>query len=119
MIAGDNKENLVIARRLEMIISMAKNITVTVKRAGNVVNTALDLRLDNISPIVIAGSGGAIPYTSYMAYTLGAVYDAGGNLLVQQGDLWTDIASGEQYRASGNPEVFDEDHIEVLCEKTK
>jgi hypothetical protein len=98
---------------------MAKDITVSVKRAGNVVNTALDLRLDNISPIVIAGLGGAIPYSSYMAFTLGAVYDAQGNLLIQQGDLWTDIVSGEQYRASGNPEIFDEDHIECLCEKAK
>ncbi len=98
---------------------MAKDITVTVRRAGNIVNPALDLRLDNISPIVIAGSGGAIPYNSYLAFTLGAVYDALGNILVQQGDLWTDIVSGEQYRASGNPEVFDEDHIEVLAEKTK
>lgn len=96
---------------------MAKDITVSVKRNGIVVNPGTALRLDNISPIVIASNAGAIPNYSYEAYTLDGVYDAQDALLIQQGDLLIDIETSEQYRVSGLQEPFDEDHIECMVTK--
>src|SRR5947207_14006361 len=100
---------------------MAKTITVSIKRSGTTVNPGIDVRLDDISPLVIAGAGGSVPHYTHQLYTDG-VYDAQGNILILQGDLLTDLATialatPEQYRAAGNPEVFDEDHIECLMVK--
>jgi hypothetical protein len=90
---------------------MAKSIFINTKRAGVAHLFNEPVRLDNISPIVIAGSGGAIPYNSYMLISLRGIPD------IAQGDLGADTASTDQYRVSGTPEPFDADHLEVLVEK--
>src|SRR5436190_220598 len=92
---------------------MSKNISVSVKRAGVAISglASVPVRLDNISPVVIAGAGGAIPNYSYELYSLQGTPD------VRSGDLLTDTVSGEQYRVSGNVEIFDFDHIECLIVK--
>ena len=90
---------------------MAKSIFVNTKRAGTAHLSNVPIRLDNISPIVIAGSGGAIPYNSYMLYSLQGIPD------IAQGDLLLDTASSDQYRTSGTVEIFDADHLECLVEK--
>lgn len=92
---------------------MARDIFVNTKRAGVAHLYNVPIRLDNISPIVIAGAGGAIPYNSYMLFSLQGVPD------IIQGDLLSDTKSTDQYRVSGNEETFDGDHLEVMVEKTK
>jgi hypothetical protein len=69
------------------------------------------VRLDNISAIVIAGSGGGIPYNSFMLYSERGIPD------IKQGDLLINIYTNEQYRVSGFPEIFDESYIGAMVEK--
>jgi hypothetical protein len=90
---------------------VAKNLLVSTKRAGVAHLSNVPIRLDNISPIVIAGAGGAIPYNTFTLYSLQGIPD------IAQGDLLLDTASTDQYRVSGTVEVFDADHIECLIEK--
>lgn len=90
---------------------MAKNLFVNTQRRGASHLSNEPIRLDNISPIVIAGSGGAIPYNSYMLFSLRGIPD------IAQGDLLLDTASSDQYRVSGTVETFDGDHLEVMIEK--
>lgn len=90
---------------------MARSIFVDTKRAGATHLSNVPIRLDNISPIVIAGAGGAIPYNSYMLFSLQGIPD------IIQGDLLLDTASSDQYRTSGTVEILDADHIECLVEK--
>lgn len=90
---------------------MAKDLFVNTRRSGVAHLSNVPIRLDNISPIVIAGAGGAIPYNSYILFSLQGLPD------IAQGDLCSDTASTDQYRVSGNPETFDADHLEVLVEK--
>jgi hypothetical protein len=91
---------------------MTKFLFVNTTRKGVPHLTNEPIQLDNISPIVIAGAGGAIPYNSYMLYSLQGVPD------IVNGDLLFDTKSSDQYRVSGNEETFDGDHLEVMVEKT-
>lgn len=92
---------------------MSTFTTLTNARTGN----AIDVQLDNISTVVIAGAGGAIPWNSFECYTRGQVYDDVGDLIIKQGDLLTDTATGVEYRASGTPEPFDDLHLEIMISK--
>lgn len=91
---------------------MARNLFINTTRKGLSHLTNEPIRLDNISPVVIAGAKGAIPYNSEMLYSLRGVPD------IAQGDLCFDTASTDQYRVSGTVEIFDGDHLEVMVEKT-
>lgn len=97
---------------------MAFATTVTVKRAGTQRLAHIPVQIDNISLAVIAASGGAIPNNSYMAYSLMGVPDIQqGDLLIDERVSATDIrtTSGKaEYRVSGNVEIFDQDHLEVM-----
>jgi len=92
---------------------MSRDIRVSVKRKDALVNGLLNVpaRIENISLVVIAGSGGAIPYNSFTFYSLEGVPD------IKQGDLLTDLKTGETYRVNGTPDPHDEDHLEVMIVK--
>lgn len=90
---------------------MSENLFVNTKRQGVAHLSSVPIRLDNISPVVIAGAGGAIPYNSYTLFSLQGVPD------ILNGDLLLDTASTDQYRVCGNPEMFEGDHLEVMVEK--
>lgn len=64
-------------------------------------------RIVEISPTVIAGSGGAIPNFSYTAYSRRGQPD------VEMGDLFTDTVTGEHYRVSGLPSKKDLSFLKV------
>lgn len=82
-------------------------IWVQVTRAG-VLNPAKILcRIDPISPIVIPGLGGQVPYNKYQFYSLNGIPD------IAQGDILTDN-NGTKYRTSGTNWKYALDHLE--CE---
>jgi hypothetical protein len=92
-------------------VAMARDLLVHTQRKQHIHLFNVPIRLDNVSPLVLAGAGGAIPYNTYEMYTLQGIPD------IQQGDLLLDTHSTDQYRVSGNPEILDTDHIECLIEK--
>jgi len=89
----------------------------TIERpAGTPIATGVDCQLDNITVMVAPGSGGAVPYNSYMLISLSGPIDiANGDLLLDEVNV---DAKGNpvQYRVSGNTEQFD-DHSEVMVTK--
>lgn len=88
---------------------MSRPITFSVTRSGVAVASLSRVRgrLDNISLAVVAGSGGAVPYNSYTFISTGrGVPD------IRQGDQLTEV-NGTKYRASGEPEPCDNDHLEI------
>jgi hypothetical protein len=96
---------------------MSKYVAFSVTRGGNTINSdGVACQLDNISIVVIAASGGAIPNNSFECITLSAVYDTQGKPVIQQGDQLIDLATLEEYRASGTHEPFD-DHLEIMIVK--
>jgi len=94
--------------------------TVTVKRAGVQQHTGISVQLDNISAIVIANSGGAIPTNSSTLISLQGVPDIlHDDLLIDEGvaayNLDARTTSGKaEYRVSGNPEIYPFDHLESM-----
>jgi hypothetical protein len=94
--------------------------TVTVKRASVQKYTNIAVQLDNISAVVIANSGGAIPTNSYNLISTQGVPDIlHDDLLIDEGtNAWnvdTRTTSGKaEYRVSGNPEVYPFDHLESM-----
>ncbi len=92
---------------------MAVETIISVKRGGSPVAglQTVPVRLVEISPIVIAGSGGAIPYNSLTLYSRVGVPD------IRQGDLLTDTVSGATYRAGGTPIVHDMSYLSIQVEK--
>ncbi len=96
---------------------MGKEYSFSVKRGGTTVSgLTVRARLDDISLMVIAGSGGAIPHDSYTLISLGGVPDVRrGDLLIDASTADSNTASGyAEYRVSGKPEPFDTDHLEVM-----
>lgn len=92
---------------------------VTVKRSGAQVLQHVNVQIDNISLSVIAGSGGAIPFNSFMLYALGAPDIRQGDLLIDESTLAynsdSKTTSGKiEYRVNGNVETFDADHLETM-----
>lgn len=96
---------------------MSRYLTFSVKRSGVAVPSlsAVRAQLDNISLSVIAGVSGAIPHNSFTFISLDGVPD------IRQGDLLTDASTADtktasgfaEYRASGEPEPFEGDHLEI------
>lgn len=85
--------------------------------SGNLAYSNIIFQIDHISVTVIAGSGGAIPWNSYDAYSLAPLPD------IRLGDIIIDQQTKEpvtgqlmQWRVSGNPEYFP-DHVEVQITK--
>ncbi len=87
--------------------------SVTVQRPqGTTVSTGTPVQIDNISPSVIAASGGMIPQNSMTLISLFGVPD------IRTSDFLIDEnATSTHYRVKGNPEAFDLDHLEVLIVK--
>lgn len=93
---------------------MSKQVTLKVSRNLQPVPNLQRVpgRIDNISPIVIAGSGGAIPNNS--ATFISAI---GTDPDIRQGDVVT-TQDGTVYRVSGEPEHMDVlVHLEVMITK--
>jgi hypothetical protein len=94
---------------------MGKEYSFSVRRSGTLVSgLTVRGRLDDISAVVIAGSGGAIPYNSKTFISLGGVPDVRqGDMLIDTHQADTNTPSGyAEYRVSGSPEEFDTDHLE-------
>jgi hypothetical protein len=94
---------------------MSFTTTFSNQRSGTTIQTGIACQLDDISIVVKAGSGGAIPYDSYMLISLFGCPDIRqGDLLVDENPLHVDTYGNQlQYRMSDNPEVFD-DHLEGM-----
>ncbi len=89
---------------------MSRETFVNVQRgpAHTQVLSMVPIRIVEISPIVIAGSGGAIPNFSYNLYSRVGIPD------IQNGDLLTDTSTGEKYRVSGLPFKYDSSFLKVM-----
>lgn len=88
-----------------------------VQRNGALLPGSVSVQLDNISAVVIASSGGAIPNFSYNAYAQGRPDIDQGDTLIDMNPLALDAktSSGKvEYRVSGLPEFFDYDHAEMM-----
>ena len=92
---------------------MSSEIIINVQRGAShaTVLQNVPVRTKEISPIVIAGAGGSIPYNSL------ELYSRVGTPAIKQGDLLTDIVSGQQYRVSGTPIVYDMSYLKVMIER--
>lgn len=97
---------------------MSFHTTMTLKRAGAIVQTNVNVRIDNMSVQEASNMGGAAPYDSFWIMT------EGGTITALRGDILQDEVSIDPktntnaiYRVFGNPEQFDFDHTEIPGEK--
>jgi len=92
---------------------MSSELIVNVTRGAShtQVLSNVPCRIVELSPLVVAGLGGAIPYNSYEFFSCMGTPD------IRQGDMLIDTVSGDKYRVSGNPSVKDYSYVKVLLEK--
>lgn len=92
---------------------MSRETIVSVQRGKQraMILPYVPVRLEEISAIVIASSGGAIPNTSTTLFSRVGIPD------IRQGDFLTDTVTGEQWRVSGQTETYDNSYLKVMIDK--
>ncbi len=84
----------------------------------NVKAQHIPVRLDNVSPVVVAQMGGASPYNTYRLESMAGVPDIRtSDQLMDEYNIDPLTGNNVLYRVMGNPESYDSSYLECLVEK--